>query len=498
MLNYKVQRVPVLLGLLLIIAAGYVYFMRGIPRRAALESRESAVPTAAVSAAIGGVAVSEGDLRERLGEDWGNPSLRLDVGTFSPEEYGALVDSAMAGDQLALAALRASILRYLPKHPNDGKYAALKRRLYSREFILSVPFAQIRDLLPAGLLRLDRELALAILAADSANFAYFPRGLRGDKEMVRAAVSGDLSMLRMLPDDAFDDGIVELCAEGPEFFKYIPERLKYDKKFIRSLLVKCPKLYYHAWSDLRDGPEVLQAVKDMLLATTAQFRVPEQLCDDPGFVRNFLENNPDGLAQLPQSTRCDRGLMGAFMKKRPDLFHDICAKLQCDPDFFPLIREEILKSPAKYSSSLPSGLCGNREFAEELLSLSPGSMVHLSAELKADKALLLPVIRAHPEVYFFAGESVQNDADVLPIIRDFLVNSDWRYYDKPPDKLRGDREVILSMVRRNCHALKFAEEKLRDDDELVRVAVANSQDCLKYASDRLRKELFATGGAEGE
>eukprot|EP00971_Amphidinium_carterae_P346122 6487410-Amphidinium_carterae.1 len=61
------------------------------------------------------------------------------------------------------------------------------------------------------------------------------------------------------------------------------------------------------------------------------------------------------------------------------------------------------------------------------------------------------------------------------------------------DALRGDREFVLSAVRQNGHALKYATDSLRADGEIVQAAVQQYAGAVQFAADDLLEEpSFAT------
>lgn len=56
------------------------------------------------------------------------------------------------------------------------------------------------------------------------------------------------------------------------------------------------------------------------------------------------------------------------------------------------------------------------------------------------------------------------------------------------EELRGNRELVLTALRRNGDALRYASDELRGDEEVVLVAARSSPDgsVLRFASDELR------------
>ena len=266
----------------------------------------------------------------------------FNVKSFTRQEYETLIDAALQGNESATVALKLSILKYLIKNPKDAEYQALKEKLYSEEFLKTVPmFEYLAEMLPNELLD-NRELASDVIGRSPYALKFFSERLRSDKELVTLAISND-----------------------PYNLEFASDRLRGDKQFIQGVLVK-----------------------------------------------------------------------------------------------------------------------------------NPAALHRVSDELKDDKSLVLSVLRNNPAVYSAASAKVQNDPDVLPLIRAFLLSGQQRYIQTLPEKLRGDKEVVMEAVERNCSILESASIELRDDEEVVNKAIARSRHCLQYASSRLRENLKQPGQTE--
>jgi len=296
---------------------------------------------------------SEGELDQPEGMDWfykrfGSSTWfaegTFNIKSFTPKEYEALIAAALQGNESATVALKLSILKYLMENPKDADYKALKEKLYSEEFLKTVPrFEYLAEMLPEELLD-NKDFATDILAKNPYNLKFFSERLRSDKEIVSKAISNNISLLELASDT------------------------------------------------LRD----------------------------------------------------------------------------------------------------------NKAFIKELLLKDPTALYYISDELKGNKDLVLPVLKGHPELYSAASPKVQNDPEVLPLIRTYILSGKDGNVNALPEKLRGDREVVMKAVGSNCSVLESASVELRDDEEVVNKAIERSRYCLKYASSRLRDKLKQPGQTDGE
>ncbi len=294
---------------------------------------------------------AEGELDRPEGMDWfykrfGSSTWfaegTFNVKSFTPQEYEALIAATLQGNESATIALKLSILKYLKEDPKDTEYKALKEKLYSEEFLKTVPrFEYLAEMLPDELLD-NKDFATDILTKNPYNLKFFSERLRSDKEIVSRAISNNVYLLELASD-----------------------ALRNDKTFMKELLQK-----------------------------------------------------------------------------------------------------------------------------------NPTALRYISEELKGDKDLVFPVLKGHPELYSAASPKVQNDPEVLPLIRTFILTGGRGHLGTLPEKLRGDREVVMKAVESNCSLLESASMELRDDEEVVNKAIARSRHCLQYASSRLRDKLKQPGQEE--
>ena len=59
---------------------------------------------------------------------------------------------------------------------------------------------------------------------------------------------------------------------------------------------------------------------------------------------------------------------------------------------------------------------------------------------------------------------------------------------KCAEKLRNDKEVVITAVSKYGTALEYASKKLRNDKEVVMTAVSNDESALDFASEELKRD----------
>eukprot|EP00930_Biecheleria_cincta_P035744 TRINITY_DN24569_c0_g1_i1.p1 TRINITY_DN24569_c0_g1~~TRINITY_DN24569_c0_g1_i1.p1 ORF type:complete len:435 (+),score=121.98 TRINITY_DN24569_c0_g1_i1:48-1307(+) len=124
---------------------------------------------------------------------------------------------------------------------------------------------------------------------------------------------------------------------------------------------------------------------------------------------------------------------------------------------------------------VPAEITSNSDLMKEAASIQPLTIKFASPELQAEKDLVLAAVNS-------ARCTKYSDA----LGKDF---SEWF----PRKHFAGDKDVMLSLVKKMPLLLQKADPELRADRELVQAAVDRHGDALEYASEELRgdRELVA-------
>jgi hypothetical protein len=73
------------------------------------------------------------------------------------------------------------------------------------------------------------------------------------------------------------------------------------------------------------------------------------------------------------------------------------------------------------------------------------------------------------------------------ILKLFLVK-DCSFLEFASEKLKDDKQLVLTIVKKNGFVLAYSSERLKDDKEVVMAAVQTDGWSLQYASDRLKDD----------
>lgn len=147
------------------------------------------------------------------------------------------------------------------------------------------------------------------------------------------------------------------------------------------------------------------------------------------------------------------------------------------------------------------------------------SLQWLSAEMQADRVIVMAAVRQAGGSFAYAAEALRGDrgfvleaatANVGAICfasaelledKDFLLSAVERRvgtFGAMPAHFRCDREFVLEAVRRRGEALRCATPELRGDRDLVLEAVAQDGSALEFASAELRCDKEVVLAAIGQ
>jgi len=106
--------------------------------------------------------------------------------------------------------------------------------------------------------------------------------------------------------------------------------------------------------------------------------------------------------------------------------------------------------------------------------------------LRADREVVLSAVREDGLMLEYAAEKLKRDRDLALI----AIEQDWRAMQFLPDDLRADRKLVLTAVKRSGLALQFAAPKLQADWDTALAALEDQPSAVQYVS----KQLLADHG----
>lgn len=132
-------------------------------------------------------------LSNRFGDSTWYSTQKMNMQSFSIDEYRNLMRASENGNELAWAALRTTILAHLHENPDDANYAYLKKHLYSEPFLTKVvshPYAY-NDPNFFSLVPYSHTVLLAALQYSRAYLDSMPDEYWNDREIVLLSLNNN-------------------------------------------------------------------------------------------------------------------------------------------------------------------------------------------------------------------------------------------------------------------------------------------------------------------
>ena len=123
-------------------------------------------------------------------------------------------------------------------------------------------------------------------------------------------------------------------------------------------------------------------------------------------------------------------------------------------------------------------LRGDKEVVEVALAAEPRSFQYASEALRADVSVALPAVVLRARNLRFVGEVLLQDAEVVKAA--LAKRPDMLYLAH--DSLRADKSVVMLAVKCSGFALMHAADVLRGDKDIVLAAVQNAPESLRFVS----------------
>ena len=130
-------------------------------------------------------------------------------------------------------------------------------------------------------------------------------------------------------------------------------------------------------------------------------------------------------------------------------------------------------------------LQADREVVLAAVQQAVGSLFYASKELQADREVVLAAVQTCASALEYASAELRADRDVVlvAVMKDSDVLPTLLYASAG---LRADREVVLAAVQKSGDALKYASAEMKADRAIVLAAVTKSHRAFWQASAELQ------------
>jgi len=132
-------------------------------------------------------------------------------------------------------------------------------------------------------------------------------------------------------------------------------------------------------------------------------------------------------------------------------------------------------------------LQSNKFFVLCSVNANGNNLRNTSMRFKDDEDVVIAAIKDRAESILYASERVKKNKKIL--LMAIKKNPKlFKLLTVSQEKLRNDKDFVLSVIKIDAMLLEFASEKLRDDKHIVFSAIKRDSPSIRYASSRLRKD----------
>jgi hypothetical protein len=148
------------------------------------------------------------------------------------------------------------------------------------------------------------------------------------------------------------------------------------------------------------------------------------------------------------------------------------------------INKDILNSLKIYQPKIAKGKDVEIEKAIRKVSANGKQLENLGDKLKSNKEVVLTAVKQNGGALCYASENLKNDKEVVLA----AVKQDGDALRYASENLKNDKEVVLAAVKQQGHSLCHASENLNNDKEVVLAAVKQDGQSLYFASLKLKAD----------
>ncbi|MFA5840157.1 MAG: DUF4116 domain-containing protein [Candidatus Margulisiibacteriota bacterium] len=279
----------------------------------------------------------------------------------------------------------------------------------------------------------DRDFMLAAVKRDSQKLEFASERLRGDKELVMAAVDSSIYSI----------------------FPFVAPSLKNDKGFVLEYLREKREQVKQQWANIYfDLNETQQQDRDIILAIIAikpqTFKVIDPIYqNDRAFILDAVKLNAETIKYI-----------------NPSLLEG----------------EDSAQTAGKEENSSPNST------VLRLVNANGKSLKYLDAGYQKNHAVVFAAVKNSGEAIFYADPSLQLNEEIL--FAALKQDPSLATYSNCPDNIVDalkDKEFVLKMAEKDIGRLAYADSTLKKDAEFMLSAVRRWNKAHLYADDSLKK-----------
>ena len=359
-------------------------------------------------------------------------------------------------------------------------------------------------------LKADKEFILSIIQSDEYGFNVLEHAsdeIKSDKELILSIIQSyeyGYDVFRYISDDLKEDKdfTIEAIKTNPECFEHIARAFKNDKGIVLEYIsniknkneCEIPEKYRTdkdvVLADLKNQGTLLGEAAEIGIDVDKELFLSilnRKLSDSEEYYAKSSENRSDSGGVLwgilkngfPDKFKADKEIMMFVIKNDYLCLRFVSPELLQDEEIlYEAIKKGRLYSIKEYISD---SFKADKEFISSASKINPDIISLASEEVMADHSLI--------DYWVKNGEGwLYKD---IELIREYKANKDLvlplvkAYGDRlehVSKELKADKDIVMAAVSNRGLALEYASGELQADKEVVLAAINDDKDAIKYAS----------------
>jgi len=363
--------------------------------------------------------------------------------------------------------------------PSNPQSLSAKEITFSEELLQPSISDKALDILS------NKKLMLSAVSQNGLSLEYVHKYLKNDSDVVSAAVKNAGLALQYANPQLRNNKTLVLNAisNNAEALQFASATLKKNKTIVLTAIQQYPNMLKYADKTLKQNIDIIR--KAMQIHDSALRFADISLKDEKALILEAVRKKPSVCGNLysfmDKHLQNDRALMLRLMKTKGcnNLFYFLNKRFQHDKAFAQIA---IQQNGANLSYVGPL-LQDNKAFVMKAIQQNGFSLSDASPRLKNDRNLVITAIKKSPYALSSASPRLQKDRELL-----LLTATKDNKHAIYAQATEADRARVLSAVKKEGSALKYANNRFKKDKGIVLAAVKQNGYALQFADKSLQKD----------
>ena len=285
--------------------------------------------------------------------------------------------------------------------------------------------------------------------------------------MVLEAVKRGCDLSNIPPEFLDDKEIVSLCLKRNAWsFIIVEDDLRNDRELVmEAIRCGCPLSQLNR--EFIDDKEIILLAINVLGGENIRY-ADDRLKSDNDCVTAALASEPSALRYLGHEFRSNRSLVMNILQDHGFLYDSIADELKGDKEILLIALQSSFPDIFMYASA---ELRADREVVLEAVKINGDCLRHASIEFQNDFEVVMEAVKSQGCALRFASADLRNNFQVCQVA---IYSNPTNYHYIGP-VMKKNRELAMQAIDLSSVNYKYMDDSLKQDEELAWLAVSSSQ-----------------------